>query len=55
MDWSKISTEELVRELSRRESVEVISVEPYTPFRISVDGRERESDVGPAVLLCVWD
>lgn len=55
MDWSQISTEELVRELSRREGVEVILVEPYTPYRIIVDGRERSSDTGPAVLMRVGD
>ena len=55
MDWSQISTEELIRELLRREEVEVIPVEPYSPYRIIVDGRERDSDTGPAVLLRVWD
>ena len=37
------------------EGVEVIPVEPYTPYRIIVDDRERDSDTGPAVLLRVWD
>lgn len=55
MDWSNISTEELVRELSRREGVQVIPVEPYTPYGIIVDGREQVSDTGPVVLLRVWD
>lgn len=54
MDLSNVSTAELVRELSNRESVEKIVVEPYQPYQIIV-GETHVSDSGPIVLLRVWD
>ena len=54
MDLKNISTAELVRELSNREGVEKIVVEPYQPYQIMV-GEQNISDSGPIVLLQVWD
>lgn len=54
MDFSNVSTAELVRELSSREGVEKIVVEPYQPCQIVV-GETHVSDSGPIVLLRVWD
>lgn len=54
MDLSNISTMELVQELSKREGVEKIAVEPYAPYQIST-GEKNISDFGPIVLLRVWD
>ena len=54
MDLKNISTAELVRELSNREGVENILVEPYQPYQIIVD-EHPISDSGPLVLLHVWD
>ena len=54
MDLKNISTTELVRELSHREGVEKIMVEPYQPYQIIV-GETHVSDSGPIVLLQVWD
>ena len=54
MDFSNVSTAELVRELSSREGVEKIVVEPYQPYQIMV-GEQKISDSGPIVLLQVWD
>ena len=54
MDLSNVSTAELVRELSNREGVEKIAVEPYQPYHITV-GETHVSDSGPIVLLRVWD
>ena len=53
MDLSNVSTAELVRELSNREGVEKIVVEPYQPYQIIV-GETHVSDSGPIVLLRVW-
>ena len=53
MDFSNVSTAELVRELSNREAVQKI-VEPYQPYQIVV-GEIHVSDSGPIVLLRVWD
>lgn len=54
MDLSKVSTEELVQELSKREAVEKIMVEPYQPYSITV-GENNVSESGPVVILRVWD
>lgn len=54
MDLKNISTAELVRELSNREGVEKIVVEPYQPYQIMV-GERKISDSGPIVLLQVCD
>ncbi len=54
MDLKNISTAELVRELSHREGVEKIMVEPYQPYQIIV-GETHVSDSGPIALLRVWD
>lgn len=54
MDLKNISTAELVRELSHREGVEKIMVEPYQPYQIIV-GETHVSDSGPIVLLRVLD
>ena len=43
----KISTKELVEELSKREGVKTINVEPYTKGNIEVDG--------PVIVLQVED
>jgi len=52
MDLSKVSTQELVEELRKREAVEEIL--PYQEYRILVGDRETR-DSGPALLLRVWD
>lgn len=54
MDLSKVSTQELVEELRKREAVEVVQVLPYQDYRITVGDREIR-DSGPALLLRVWD
>ena len=54
MDLKNISTAELVRELSNREGVEKIVVEPYQPYQIMV-GEQKIADSGPIVLLQVCD
>lgn len=54
MDLKNVSTAELVRELSNREGVEKIVVEPYQPYQIIVN-EHHISDSGPIVLLQVWD
>ena len=54
MDLSKISTAELVQELSKREAVEKLTVEPYQPYSITV-GENTVSESGPIVILRIWD
>lgn len=54
MELSKISTKELVEELSKREGVDKIIVEPYQEYKIIVDGNEI-FDTGTAIILRVWD
>ena len=54
MDLSKVSTQELVEELRKREAVEMVQVLPYQDYRITVGDREIR-DSGPALLLRVWD
>lgn len=54
MDLSKVPTCDLVEELSKREAVEKIVVEPYQDYKITV-GEKETSDDGPAVILRIWD
>ena len=54
MELSKVSTQELVEELRKREAVEVVQVLPCQEYRILVGDRETR-DSGPALLLRVWD
>lgn len=54
MELSDFSTKELVEELSKREAVEKITVEPYKPYSISV-GEQKINDEGPIVILRIWD
>ena len=54
MNLSNVPTSELVRELSRREGVETLSVEPYQPYQI-IAGDQSISDTGPIVLLMIED
>lgn len=54
MDLSKISTAELVEELSKREAVEKITAEPYQKYSIFA-GNRQIIDEGPVVILRIWD
>ena len=54
MDLSKISTAQLVEELSKREAVQKLIAEPYQPFQITV-GETTVYDTGPVVILRVLD
>lgn len=54
MDLSKISTAQLVEELSKREAVQKLIAEPYQPYQITV-GEITVSDTGPVVILRVCD
>ena len=54
MNLSNVPTSELVRELSWREGVERLSVEPYQPYQI-IAGNQNISDTGPIVLLMIED
>lgn len=47
MDLSKVKTCDLVRELEKREGVEVTVAEPYEDVTVSVNG--------PAIVLVVTD
>lgn len=53
-DLSMVSTAQLVKELSKREAVQKLNVEPYQPYKIKI-GRRRISGTGPVVILRVWD
>ena len=55
MNLEQISTAQLVKELSKREAVERITVKPYEKYQIVVGEQKIVSDSGPAVLLRVWD
>ncbi|MCP3807147.1 BC1881 family protein [Paenibacillus sp. Lou8.1] len=48
------STKNLSEELSKREGVEVITVEPHKEFKITV-GQQEETFTGPAVILINQD
>lgn len=54
MDLSKISTAELVEELSKREAVQKLIAKPYQQYQITV-GETTVSDTGSVVILRVWD
>ena len=54
MDLSNVSTKKLVEELAGREAVEMITVEPYEEYSITV-GNQKISDGGPVVILRIWD
>ena len=53
MDLKRISTAELVQELSNREGVGKITVKPYQPHQIIV-GERKISDFSPIVLWGAW-
>lgn len=53
-DLSMVSTAQLVKELSKREAVQKMTVEPYQSYKIKI-GRRRISGTGPVVVLRVWD
>lgn len=55
MDLSKISTAQLVEELSKREGVEKITVAPYEACTITVGDKKMNNDGGPAVILRIVD
>ena len=47
VDISRISTKELVDELSRRDGVEATTAEPYQDIRVEING--------PAIVLVIID
>ena len=51
---SEAATGDLVDELSGREAVETIRVEPYEKYTIEANGR-KDADEGPVVILKIWD
>ena len=53
-DLSMVSTAQLVKELSKREAVQELNVEPYQSYKIKI-GRRRIPGTGPVVILRVWD
>ena len=53
-DLSMVSTAQLVKELSKREAVQKLNVEPYQSYKIKI-GRRRISGTGPVAILRVWD
>ena len=55
MDLKNVSTKELVDELSTREAVEKIVVEPYEACSITVGDEEIYNDGGPVVILKIMD
>ena len=54
MELKDVSTKKLVKELAKREGVELLSVEPYEPYSITAGG-QTVSDSGPVVILRIWD
>ena len=54
MNLSEISTADLVRELSKRDGVEVVVAEPYELYTITV-GNQRVEGAGPAIILQILD
>lgn len=54
MELKNVSTKELVEELTKREAVEKIVVEPYEPYSITI-GEQQINDGGPVVILRIWD
>ncbi len=55
MDLSKISTTQLVEELSKREGVEKMTVAPYEACTITVGNKKINDDGGPAIILRIID
>ena len=53
-DLSMVSTAQLIEELSKREAVQKLNVEPYQSYKIKI-GRRKISGTGPVVILRVWD
>lgn len=53
-DLSMVSTAQLVKELSKREAVQKLNVEPYQSYKIKI-GRRRISGTGPIIILRIWD
>ena len=53
-DLSMVSTAQLVKELSKREAVQKLNVEPYQSYKIKI-GRRRISGTGPVVILRIRD
>ena len=54
MDLKKVSTRELMEELSKREAVETICVKPYEKYAIEANDEKTEGE-GPVVILKIWD
>ncbi len=54
MDLKNVSTKELAEELSKREAVEKITVQPYEEYSITA-GERKINDAGPVVILRIWD
>lgn len=54
MNLSDFSTKELAEELSKREAVEKITVEPYREYRFFVEDKEF-SGSGPVIILKIFD
>ena len=60
MNLRKVSTKELVEELSNREGVEDIGVGPHQEYRLETQANEdydavNKEDSGPATILVVID
>lgn len=53
-DLSMVSTAQLVKELSKREAVQKLNIEPYQSYKIKI-GRRRISGTGPVVILRICD
>ena len=53
-DLSMVSTAQLVKELSKREAVQKLNIEPYQSYKIKI-GRRRISGTGPVIILSIWD
>jgi len=54
MELKNASTKELVEELSKREAVEMITVEPYEEYSITA-GEHKINEAGPVVIFRIWD
>jgi hypothetical protein len=55
MTLKEASAKALVEELTRREMVKELFIEPHDPYSIIIRGRDIISDVGPAIILIVTD
>ncbi len=54
MELKNASTKELVEELSKREAVEKITVQPYEEYSITA-GDQKINSAGPVVIFRIWD